>query len=309
MTITRAYYKIYKKTKEDETVMFEFIKNKKDTEVSDSPEIAQRLQSEAEELNDNDEPKKALKHCLRAYEIYTALYAEDSEKYKPFIASCCDVLGSIYNKLDKYDESYTYHNIAQEMYTELSAGGNAEYRELLADQYSNIGDTFFFKGDYDTAEENYKKSLEIYIELSESDHAKYAEDVAYCYDCLAKAYSGKEDYTSSIETYEKVIAIYEGLASDKIYDSPDDKEIEYHDNLASAYSDMGYIYSCVKDFEDAEKYYLKAAEIYRVLTRIDAYEYSYELSVQYEDLAALYEDMGKPELVSEYEKKAKKLGV
>lgn len=289
--------------------MFEFLKNKKYTDEPNSPELAQRMQNDAEDLNDNDEPKKALKLCLKAYEIYTEFYSKDSDKFKPSLASCCNTLGNIYNKLDKYDESYVYHNIAQEIYTELSASGDPGYRELLADQYSNIGDTFFFKGNYEAAEENYKKSLEIYTELSESDHDRYDEDVAYCYDCIAKAYGGMENYTSSIEAYEKVIKIYEDLISGDIYDSPDEKEIEYNDGLASAYNDIGYTYSCVKDFEDAEKYYLKAAEIYRILTKIDAYEYSYDLSVQYEDLAALYEDMGKPELASEYEKKAKKLGL
>lgn len=308
MTIIKAYYKIYKKAKEDELLMFEFLKNKNNIHEPDSPKLAQRLKNEAEKLNDNDEPKKALKYGMKAYEIYTALYAEDMETYKPFIASCCDILGSIYNKLDKYDESYTYHNIAREMYSDLSADGSAEYRELLADQYSNIGDTFFFMENYQEAETNYKKSLEIYKELADNNYDKYAGDMAYCYDCLAKAYSGNEDYTSSIETYEKVISIYKNLTSDKIYDSPDSKEIEYHEDLASAYNDIGYTYSCIKNYDDAENYYLKAAEIYKILAKIDAYEYSYELSVQYEDLAALYEDMGKPELASEYEKKAKKLG-
>lgn len=286
--------------------MFDFLKNRKDTEVPNSPELAERLKNEAEELNENDEPKKALKICTRAYEIYTGLYAADSEKYKPFLASCCGLLGNIYDKLEKYVTSCEYYKIAHELYTELSANGDAEYTELLADQYSGIGDTFFFRENYAEAETNYMKSLEIYTTLSKSDHDKYIEDVAYCYDCLAKAYSGKEDYTAAIEAYEKVISIFEALAAKFPDPESNEEAIGYNDDLASAYNDIGYTYSCVKDFEDAEKYYLKAAEIYRLLAKIDAYEYSYDLTLQYEDLAALYEDMGKPELASEYEKKAKK---
>ncbi len=59
------------------------------------------------------------------------------------------------------------------------------------------------------------------------------------------------------------------------------------------------------NFEDAEKYYLKAAEIYYELAKVDSYEYADSLAEQYEDLSTLYEDMEKPELAKEYKRRAK----
>lgn len=284
--------------------MFEFLKYKKELEEPDSPELAQRLLVKAEELNENDEPKAAEKLCTRAHDILSALYKEEPDKYRSSFAECSSALGSINASLEKYDSAYDMASLACELYSELASDGTDEHMELLADEYGNIGDTFFFRSNYDEAQKQYEKSLEIYSRLSENNR-KYSEDVAYCYDCIAKAESGKENYTAAIEHYEKIISIYDKLIEEN---SSANEEIlrGYKDDIASAYNDIGYAYSCVKDFEDAEQYYLKAAEIYEKLAGDDAYEYIEELASQYDDLAALYEDMDKPDLAKIYRKKAQK---
>lgn len=283
--------------------MFEFLKYKKELEEPDSPELAQRLLEKAAELNDNDESKAAEKLCTRSHEIYSSLYKEDPDKYRPGFAKCSSVLGSIMGSLEKYDNAYEMSALACELYTELSADGSDEHAEELADEYGNLGDTFFFRSKYDEARKYYEKSLDIYQKLAEKNK-KYSEDVAYCYDCIAKSESGTENYTSAIEYYEKITAIYDKLIEDNNAESEIIKG--YKDDLASVYNDIGYAYSCVKDFEDAEQFYLRAAEIYEILAKDDAYEYTEELASQYDDLAALYEDMNKPDLAKAYKKKAQK---
>ena len=75
--------------------MFEFLKSKTGGIKSSSHELALHLQNEAEYLNENDEPKKALRLCLKAYEICTSLYGEKHDEYKPLVASCSNLLGNI----------------------------------------------------------------------------------------------------------------------------------------------------------------------------------------------------------------------
>ena len=283
--------------------MFEFLKIKKELEEPDSPELAQRLLVKAVEFSENEETKAAEKLCARAHQIYTALYDEQPDEYRESFARCSSVYGGILSALDKYDAAYEMAELACKLYTELAQDGSTEHKEAVADEYGNIGDTFFFRSDYEKANYNYEKSLEIYQSLAEKDK-KYLEDVAYCYDCIAKAESGMENYTSSIEYYEKMVSIYEGFLENN--DTDEETSAGCRDDLASVYNDIGYAYSCVSDYEDAEKYYLRAAEIYEGLAKGDAYEFTEELASQYDDLAALYDDMGKPELAKTYRKKAQK---
>ena len=84
---------------------------------------------------------------------------------------------------------------------------------------------------------------------------------------------------------------------------------EYSDDLAGVYNDIGYTYSCAKDYDDAEKYYLLAASIYEKLSSLLPFEYRDQLVSQYEDLATLYGDMENSELEKEYLKKAEQPGV
>ncbi len=287
--------------------MFEFLKNKKGDELKIDPQLALELSDEAEDLLEDNEPKKAEKQFRKAFEIYKQLNADEPEKFRSELAHCAAGLGSVYELLEKYNDAYEHYLIALELYKELLSKDNDESSELLAETYCNIGDTYFFRNKYDDSEKEYKNALEIYIELVGKNCDKYLEDVAYCYDCLAKSSSGKEEYSRSIEYYEKVIEIYNKLIADYNGSQADDTSIDYNDELAGVYGDIGYIYSCCKNYEDAENYYLKAAYIFKTLASIDPEEYSESLISQYEDLAALYEDMGKTDLAKEYDKKSQTL--
>lgn len=291
--------------------MFDFLKSKKESQEPADPELAQRLCVDAENHLENEEPKKAERLFARAMEIYKRLYSENKAQYADDLASCCSSLGGTLEELEKYTEAYEYYSIAAEIYQELSASGDAGYREALADEYSDIGDTYLFRDKYNEAEEYYLKSLEIYESLSAADQKndpdsdKYQEDIAYCYDSLAKSYSAKENYSAAVESYEQVTGIYEQLL-EKTDDQTDEEVVDgYRDDLAEAYTDMGYIYSCTGALEEAEEFYLKAAELYLLLAKKDREQYIDELVSQYEDLAILYADMEKPDKEQEYNRKSK----
>ncbi len=279
-------------------------KAKKDAPDPVEPEFAEKLMSEAEAKQDADEPKKAEKLFNRAYDIYNQLYAADPEKYREQTAKCCESLGGVYEDLEKYENAYEFYQMAVELIKEPAKFGNTDMKEMLAEEYCNIGDTFFFRSRYDDALEYYMKALNIYSDLVKSDKGKYREDIAYCYDCIAKANSGNEEYSKAIENYEKVVYIYTNMIKEHKGSQLDEEVIDYNEELAVAYGDIGYVYSCCKAYDDAEDYYLKAADIFRRLARTDPERYMDSLASQYEDLAALYEDMGRTEKVKEYDRKA-----
>lgn len=292
--------------------MFEFMKGKKDNELFEedgTAESAEALIEAAEGFNEDENPKKAEKLYQRAFNILNNLYTRQPEVYMPALAACAEGFGKTCEQLEKYDIAFEYFTLASELYEEASQDGSAEAKELLADEYSNIGDTYFFRDKYDDAEGCYLKSLDIYEKLELEFKNKYREDIAYCYDCLAKTFCCKGNYTAAIESYEKVIDTYTAMISEQ-EESPENTEwVEYSDDLATVYNDIGYTFSCGKDFEDAEKYYLLASEIYEKLAKAFPYEYREQLVSQYEDLATLYADMGDPDREREFEKKADDPGI
>lgn len=291
--------------------MFDFLKNRqKDTDNDKAdPVYADELIIQADGLVEKGDMKKAEKIYLKALDILIALYEEAPDDYRTAAAKCADSLGSVYENMEKYTDAFEEYSLVAQLLAEKEAENNPDMLEQLADAYCNIGDTYFFRERYDEAEKEYNRAMEIYIRLLNLDGGEYLEDIAYCYDCLAKSCSGKEDYIISIEHYEKVIEIYEKLISDYKGSPLDGESIELHDELAAAYGDIGYICSCIKNYEDAESYYIKAAQIYRDLAVNDHDTYSDSLSSQYADLAALYEDIGNTSSAREYYEKSQNLDI
>lgn len=284
--------------------MFERLKMKREIEKPGTPELAEQLLNEARTLEDKKDRRTAEKMCIRACEIYKTLSTDEPERYKGKLAAAYGELGGVYENLEMYDKAMEYHRMAAELLEELAEQNAAEYLEALTDEYCSIGDTHFFNGMYDDADEFYRKSLEITEKLEQANPGMYQENIAYCHDCLAKTHCGRENYTLAVEEYEIIIGIYQKLLDEQHTDELNEITIAYNEELASVYHDIGYTYSCCGDMDDAEKYYQKAAFLYRLLSKNDPDGFAGELADQYDDLAALYEDMNDKSRAKEYRKKA-----
>ncbi len=289
--------------------MFDIFKSKKNSDTEDDPALAAELMAKGELLMENGEPKKAEKYYLRAMDIYVLLLKEDDSLYRKLTAKCADGLGAVYESLERYTDAFEKYSMAASLLSETVSENDPELLEQLADAYCNMGDTYFFRERYDEAEKEYNKAVELSLQLVNLDAETYLVSLAYCYDCIAKSCSGKEDYMRSVEYYEKVIEIYEKKAADHSGSPLDGSFIEVMEELAGAYSDIGYIYSCLENYTDAEGYYIKAANIYRDLAVNDPDSFSDSLSAQYADLSALYEDMEKLDLARDYLRKSQNLDI
>ena len=289
--------------------MFDFVKPKKAAVVEGDPETARRLLKEADEQMENDEEKKAEKLYREAWELFGYLYDTDKNSFKTEYARCCSAFGECLFGLEKYNEAYDIFLQADKLYNTLPDKETTEFREIRAENNCNIGDSCFFRGKYEDALKYYDAALEIYERLSNTDTEKYYSDIAYCYDCMAKGKSGLEDYPAAVEYYNRVIEICADLsaAADQEKDiSAEENRRRCYEDLAVAYSDLGYTYSCMKDLEETERYYLMAADIFKKLAAEDRDEYIDFLMNQYADLSALYADMNKPDLKKQYSELSKK---
>ena len=256
--------------------MFDFLKGKKDFESLPEDEKAKVLCEEAENLNENEEPKKAEKLYSRAFEILKNLYNSNHAKYGEDLARCCVELGETFENLEKYESAYEYYMIAEEIFDNLADEKHPQFEEDLADVHLNIGDTLFFREKYDEAEKEYLFSLDLYEKLNKKNGGSLIED-------------------------EKLIDESSGEDMDELNGRKED--------LAQACADIGYAYSCASDLDDAEKYYLRAASLFHELATVNAEEYAEDLVSQYKDLSILYSDMKRPELAEEYKRKAKNPGI
>ncbi len=274
------------------------------------PELAARLEAEGRSLSAEGESRRAERLLHRAAEIYRLLMSSDPEAYELKAAVCYNLAGTEQEFLKKYEDARRYYQMAVDLLERSSRKQEPAVTEQLADEYSNIGDTFFYKSKYADAKKYYQLALGLYAELEKTGEDTYKEDVAYSLDSLAKVHVGEKEYVKAMELYQKAIGIYEGLlASQTQVEMPEDKALieNYSSELADEYISLGYVFSCVKDYEDAEEYYKKAAELYERLAKVNPGEFVDILASHYEDMAALYEDMKQPDLEELYLDKAQRL--
>ena len=289
--------------------MFEFMKTKKTVEVNGDPELAEKRFREANEQMENEEEKKAERLYHEAVEIFSVLYDEDKERYRKEYTKCCMAFGECLFGLEKYTEAFEVFELADRLFIGFPDVDSTPVREKRAENYCNIGDSCFFRGKYEDALRNYDNALDIYEKLSNEFPEKYLSDIAYCYDCMAKGKSGLEDFPAAVEYYNRVIEICADLAAasdQEKGDGAEENRRSCYEDLAVAYSDIGYTYSCMSDLEETERYYLMAADIFKKLAVEDRDDYIDFLMNQYADLSALYADMDRPDLKKQYSELSKK---
>jgi len=145
-----------------------------------------------------------------------------------------------------------------------------------------VADIFYNYGDYTSAIEYYLKSKEIFGKYSKfKKYSKILNSLAICY-------GNNEDYYKSLEYLNDMIYL--------------NKKISYSESgLATAYSNIGFVYYFIKKYDRAEEYYLKAIKINE---NIDDTTIVID---NYINLGLLYEKMKKNELAERYLFKALKM--
>ena len=107
------------------------------------------------------------------------------------------------------------------------------------------------------------------------------------------------DYASFLEDqndYTKAIKVAEKL--NWYYSDPDNKVDEY--DLGRLYNLLGMLYDLQNQFEEAEKYYLAAIEIYERLVEKNADAYEPALAASYNNVGTFYYGQNKPEKAEKY---------
>ncbi len=162
---------------------------------------------------------------------------------------------------------------------------NAEYRgdniDYAEANYA-VAEIYFNFGDFNSAISYYLTSKEIFGKYSK--FKKYSDIL----NSLAICYGNKEDYPKSLEYLNEMIYLNETIS----YSKP---------RLATAYSNLGFVYFFIKKYERAEKYYLKAIKL-----NISTGDSSIIID-NYINLGLLYVKMNKNTEAKEYLFKALKM--
>ena len=194
----------------------------------------------------------------------------------PEVAFAMDNLAMILHDQLKYEEARPLYFAAQEMLYEIYGDSHPEIAQTLGNVASFLMET----GEWEQAEGMVREELRLNLELLGPDHWRIGDS----YQALAEIEIEKGNIARAEEHALKAIAIYRAALP------------EGHLRTVGGESSLGYVYIQQGRFEEAEELLLKGyrameAAQDRVPYRIGALE----------SLIELYEAMGKPDLVAEFQ--------
>jgi len=142
-----------------------------------------------------------------------------------------------------------------------------------------IANIFYNYGDYTSAIDYYLISKTIFSKYSKfKKYSKILNSLAICY-------GNKKEYSKSLEYLNEMVYLNKNISYSKF-------------GLATAYSNIGFVYYYIKKYNRAEEYYLKAIGINENV------EDTTIVIDNYINLGLLYEKMNKNKLAEEYLYKA-----
>ncbi len=168
--------------------------------------------------------KKASAH------YFNSLKFNEAEKDTIGIASVCNNLGALYDRLHEYDKALTYYFRAQDLVNHLKSSEQLKFR--LPSLFNNIANVYQSKGDSKSALQYYEKALSIAIETND----KALQGIAY--NNLGKLY-----FTDLMDPKKGLEYLMLGL---KARQETGDKG-----EIAKSYNVLGGYYLQQKNFNEA----------------------------------------------------------
>lgn len=185
---------------------------------------------------------------LADYEEAMALYKralhsaiEQFGDSHPYLATCYNNIGGVYDSQGNYYQALEYFNKALEIL--LSVFGDRH--PYVATSYNNIGAVYSSQGNYDQALEYHNKALEIYLSVYGDGHP----NVAGSYNNIGSVYDSQGNYSKALEYYNKALKIRLLVFGER------------HPYVATSYNNIGVVYYKQGNYVQALEYYNKALEI------------------------------------------------
>ena len=275
----------------------------------------------------------ARKLFIDAYQKYTELLNSGRKHYTAALAEACNKIAYIdiavysHRKAERYyvsalkvkqsltkKDSIAYYLFLERICKKLGnfwkANGNTEYGDMILQEAERIGlgvrnktypdDREEFRAlDYAYYEQTINKpfiepllqeSLRHYKVLADENPEAYEPSLAQAYNVAGIFYTQIGEKHKAEMNYAEAVAIRERLVN---------REPAMKPALAASYSSLSQHYYIWDEYEKAERYVLRAIDIYENVSKEKAGAYNTDLARNYNALACLYAKAGRNEQAEE----------
>ena len=209
-------------------------------------------------------PEKAEPLMLKAMELRKKTSGEESDEY----ANSLNNLAVLYSGLGQHEKAESYYRKAAGIFKKTKGAASAEYITCL----TNLGSEYDMLGEYERAEETLLAAMTI----AEKEYEENWPQRLSITKTLGQLYLATEQYSKAEPLLLKVAAVEE-------------KKNNAGEAYAAALNDLGYLYSHTNRLTDAEKTYVKSAELTK--STLGNLHNSYAATLN--NLAVLYQQTGR----------------
>lgn len=191
-----------------------------------------------------------------------------------------NLLGRLYQKTKNPEKAIAAFQNSIELYTQ------SEISELLPEKASILNNlaAVYLENDTQMAIENYKSGLDIYTKLNASGSLKYHPHMANTNFALAEAFLKKQDFYNAKSHFKTALKLYENLPDNSL-----------NALKASAYYQLGNIFTDEFNLFDAQLNYSKSLAVYQILAAQDEKSYLPFLTAVLNNLGVTYKSMNELE--------------
>ncbi len=224
--------------------------------------------------------ENSLEKAIEYYEIASQL-AESTEQKIAIL----NLLGRLYQKTKNPEKAIaTFEN-------SISLYQNFPESDLYPEKASILNNlaAVYLEKNSKKAIENYKSGLDIYTKINLESNNKFNPHLANTNFALAEAYLKNEDFYNAKSHFKSAIKLYEILPDNSL-----------NALKASAFYQLGNIYTEEFNLFDAQLNYSKSLAIYKLLMKIDEKAYHPFLTAVLNNLGVTYKSLGEYEKALEY---------
>ncbi|CAF1297888.1 unnamed protein product [Rotaria sordida] len=160
----------------------------------------------------------------------------------------------------------------------------SNYYQNLSICYFALGRVTYSKGDYESSLNWYNKALEIFMQTLNSNNP----NIAQIHNAIAADYYAKDDYTNALESYKKALLIFTEAYGE---DHPNALAVRQkyipadHPQLDTSYNNIGSIYKCLGQYDQALEYLNLSLEI----SKKSLHPQHPEIAITLENISLAYE--------------------
>ena len=227
-------------------------------------------------LNDFD---KARSHYEAALQILREWEAENTEAYKPDIATTLNNLGSLHCDTNDFKQAQVYYMEALQIYREVSKQNPEAYKPAVATSLNNLGILLKETNELEQARAYNEESLALYRELSEQTPKAYLPAVATSLNNLGNLLKNTNELQQARTYYEEALEIRRELFEQ----NPE----AYKPAVATSLNNLGILLKETNELQQARACYEEALEIRRELSEQNPEAYKPAVATSLNNLGVL----------------------